>query len=127
MDQQPAPTVLVCEDDPVVRPYLVDVLEAAGYTTAVAPDGQTAVELASQLQPALITLDIDLPNVDGVGVIHRLKANPATARIPFVILSGHPGWLTFVERHAAAAVVEKPCLPWELEAVVHEVLARQAA
>ena len=118
-------TILVCEDDPLVSVFFRDVLEDAGYQVASANDGDSAVRLAAELQPAAMTLDIDMPGMDGGAVISRLKKDPATAQIPVIIISAHPGWLTFVERHQAVAVLEKPCPPWELQAAVKEAVEQR--
>ena len=127
MNNSPQPLVLVCEDDPMVAQFFADVLETAGYRIARAHDGESAVRLAGELQPAVMTLDIDLPSLDGVAAVHRLKMNPATASIPVIFLSAHPGWLTFVERQHAAAILQKPCPTWELETAVELALAAAAA
>ena len=116
-------TILVCEDDPLVSVFFQDVFKTAGHQVVSAPDGESAVRMATELQPAVITLDIDLPGLDGGAVIGRLKANPETAHIPVVVISAHPGWLTFLDRHKAAAVLEKPCPPWELQAAVEQAMA----
>jgi len=116
-------TILVCEDDPMVSVFFQDVFKTAGHQVVSAPDGESAVRLATELQPSVVTLDIDLPGLDGGAVIGRLKANPVTAHIPVIIISAHPGWLTFLDRHQAAAVLEKPCPPWELQAAVEDALA----
>lgn len=115
--------ILVCEDDPMVSIFLQDVLRTAGHRVVSARDGESAVRMARELQPSVMTLDIDLPGLGGGAAISRLKDDPATAAIPVVIISAHPGWLTFVERHQAAAVLEKPCPPWELQAAVEQALA----
>jgi CheY-like chemotaxis protein len=115
-------TILVCEDDPLVSGFFQDVFKSAGHRVVSAPDGESAVRLAGELQPAVVTLDIDLPGLDGGAVIGRLKADPATAHIPVVIISAHPGWLTFLDRHQAAAVLEKPVPPWELKAAVEQAM-----
>lgn len=117
--------ILVCEDDPMVSVFFQDVFKTAGHRVISARDGETAVRMATELQPSAMTLDIDLPGADGGAVISRLKADPATAHIPVIIISAHPGWLTFVERHQAAAVLEKPCPPWELKAAVEEALLQR--
>ena len=119
-------TVLVCEDDPLVSQYVADVLEEAGYSTARARNGDEAVRLAAELLPSLIALDLDLPQMDGVKVMHRLQANGATAQIPVVVVSANPGWLTFVERQRAAAVIQKPFLPSELQMVVDQTLTKRS-
>jgi CheY-like chemotaxis protein len=118
----PRHTILVCEDDPLVSAFVQDVLKVAGHRVVGARDGESAIEIATQLQPSVVTLDIDMPGLDGGAVIGRLKANPATAHIPVIIVSAHPGWLTFVDRGQAVAVLEKPCPPWELQAAVEQAL-----
>ena len=115
-------TILVCEDDPMVSVFFQDVFKTAGHQVVSAQDGESALRMATELQPAVVTLDIDLPGLDGGAVIGRLKSNPATAHIPVIIISAHPGWLTFVERHQAVAILEKPCPPWELQAAVEQAL-----
>jgi len=114
--------ILVCEDDPMVSMFFQEVFKSAGHRVVSARDGETAVRLAGELQPAAVTLDLDLPGLDGGAVIGRLKADPATAHIPIIVISAHPRWLTFVDRHHAAAVLEKPCPPWELQAAVEQAL-----
>jgi CheY-like chemotaxis protein len=127
VDSTLQPLVLVCEDDPIVSQLFADVLEAAGYRTAQTYDGESAVHLAAELRPTVITLDIDLPSLDGVAVAHRLKLNPTTAAVPLIFISAHPGWLTFRERQHAAAVLQKPFPAWELESAVDQAVAAAAA
>ena len=85
--------VLVVEDDEMLGDMLVMLLEAEGYATALARDGEMAVTLARRLRPALITLDLQLPLLTGHGVLRRLAASRATRRIPIVILSSDVGEL----------------------------------
>jgi DNA-binding response OmpR family regulator len=122
-DRRLGDTILVCEDDPLVATFLQDVFRNAGHRVVSTPDGESALRLAADLLPAVVTLDIDLPGLDGGAVIARLKADSRTAHIPVIIVSAHPGWLTFIDRQQAAAVLEKPCPPWELQAAVSIALA----
>jgi CheY-like chemotaxis protein len=62
-------------------------LEKDGFRVEVAADGQTGVELARQLKPAVITLDVMMPHLDGWAVLAALKADPATADIPVIMLT----------------------------------------
>jgi signal transduction histidine kinase/CheY-like chemotaxis protein len=80
-------TVLVVEDDPRSAELLGLYLEGAGYRTAVARDGAEGLELARQLRPRAIVLDILLPRVDGWNLLAKLKADPLTAASPVVIVS----------------------------------------
>ena len=118
--------ILVCEDDPLVAGFFAKILAAAGHPVAIALEGGAALRMATRLRPAAITLDLDLPRLHGDAVLGRLKGDPATAAIPVIVISAHPGWLPFPERHRAAAVLEKPTPPWELAAAVEQVLAAAA-
>jgi signal transduction histidine kinase/DNA-binding response OmpR family regulator len=81
------PLVLVVEDDPAAAELLTRQLTEAGYRTEVARTGTDALAKAKELQPAAITLDIILPEVDGWEVITRLKSDAATSTIPVVVVS----------------------------------------
>ena len=81
------PVVLVVEDDAAAAELLRLYLAGAGYRVEVARDGEEGFAKAWQLQPNLITLDLQLPKVDGWDVLIRLKGEPATRDIPVVIVS----------------------------------------
>ena len=80
-------TVVVIDDDRRSIDLLTVYLEAAGLRVVSAHDGQRGVELIRGLQPAIVVLDILLPGMDGWQVLESLKADPATAAIPVVIVS----------------------------------------
>jgi signal transduction histidine kinase/DNA-binding response OmpR family regulator len=82
-----AETVLVVEDDPHSAELLELYLEGAGYRVAHARDGAEGLELARRLRPRAVVLDILLPRVDGWDLLARLKADPATAACPVVVVS----------------------------------------
>jgi CheY-like chemotaxis protein len=79
--------VLFVEDDASVAQMYRLKLELDGYLVDVAPDGITALEKARTTHPDIIFLDIRLPKLDGLSVLENLRADPATAPIPVVILS----------------------------------------
>jgi signal transduction histidine kinase/CheY-like chemotaxis protein len=81
------PLVLVVEDDPAAAELLSRQLDGAGFRTQAARTGKQAIAMARELQPAAITLDILLPELDGWDVITRLKHDQATSNIPVVIVS----------------------------------------
>ncbi len=83
----PGPLILVVEDDPAAAELLIRQLVGAGYRTELARTGKEALARARELQPAAITLDIILPEVDGWEVITRLKSDEKTSRIPIVVVS----------------------------------------
>lgn len=92
LSQSPKPDpdevrVLFVEDDALVAQMYRLKLELDGYSVEVASDGVAALEKARALLPDIIFLDIRLPKLDGLSVLEALRAEPATERIPVVILS----------------------------------------
>ena len=79
--------VLVIDDDPNTRALMVRYLTKEGFTAHTAANGREGIELARALQPALITLDVMMPEVDGWTVLSMLKADPQLASIPVVMLT----------------------------------------
>jgi CheY-like chemotaxis protein/DNA-binding CsgD family transcriptional regulator len=117
-----ADVVLVVDDVPDNIALLNDALDEAGYTVLVATSGEAALGLAARALPDIVLLDAVMPGLDGFEVARRLKADPDTAPIPIVFMTG----LTETE-HVVAAFgaggsdyVTKPIRP-------REVLARIAA
>ncbi|MEV6300633.1 response regulator [Actinoplanes sp. NPDC051861] len=82
------PTVLVVDDDENVRDLVSFKLQMAGFGTETAGDGCTALDLISRQRPDLVVLDIAMPGLDGLSVCYRMHADPATAEIPVIMLSG---------------------------------------
>jgi signal transduction histidine kinase/DNA-binding response OmpR family regulator len=83
----PGPTVVVVEDDRRSFDLLRVYLEAAGARVVGARDGQEGLDTVRRLSPAGVVLDILLPGIDGWDVLAQLKADPATAAIPVVVVS----------------------------------------
>jgi signal transduction histidine kinase/DNA-binding response OmpR family regulator/ligand-binding sensor domain-containing protein/protocatechuate 3,4-dioxygenase beta subunit len=81
------PCVLVIDDDASARDLMQRSLAKDGFRVELAADGQTGLSLARQLQPAVITLDVMMPHMDGWSVLGALKADPVTANIPVIMLT----------------------------------------
>jgi len=81
------PTILVVDDSNLLRSILKEELEAEGYSVHVAEDGGRGLELARDLRPDAIVLDVGLPGLDGYEVCRRLKNDDETIDIPVLILS----------------------------------------
>lgn len=79
--------VLVIEDDLTIRENTIEILELNNYQPIAAENGVEGVIAAKTHLPDLILCDILMPELNGYGVIKELKANPSTARIPFIFLS----------------------------------------
>jgi DNA-binding response OmpR family regulator len=80
--------ILVVDDDADLRRLLERELSSAGYRVTTAANGAEAIERARRHQPSLVLLDLNLPDVDGVEVLRRLKESPTTARAAVLLVSG---------------------------------------
>jgi len=110
-------TVLVVDDDETVRELMRRFLEREGYRVATASDGEEALRLARELRPAVITLDVLMPGLDGWDVLTRLKSDPELAAIPVVMVT-----IVDEERRGyalgAAEYLEKPVERARLRAIL---------
>jgi two-component system, cell cycle response regulator DivK len=79
--------ILVVEDNAKNMKLFRDVLVATGYRTLEATTGSEAVDLASEHTPDLVLMDIQLPDLDGVQALRRLREDPRTAGIPVLALT----------------------------------------
>jgi two-component system OmpR family response regulator len=79
--------ILVAEDDADVRNLVRVRLDMAGYDTHTAHNGREAIERIVRLQPAAVILDINMPELDGFGVLKLLKRDAATRNIPVIVLT----------------------------------------
>ena len=77
--------VLLVDDEPEFLSTLTITLRSRGYDVSHAPDGASALRVASETQPEVVVLDLGLPDVDGIDVIRRLRAWTA---VPILVLSG---------------------------------------
>jgi CheY-like chemotaxis protein len=90
--------ILVVEDDEALRDVVRRTLEHHGWNVLEAADGRTALECAQHHHPALILLDLMLPELDGIQVIEALAARPETASIPILVLTAKELAVTERER-----------------------------
>ena len=79
--------VLVVEDNEKNMKLVRDVLTATGYETLEATTGEEALDLARTEQPALVLMDVQLPGIDGIEALGRLRGDPRTASIPVLALT----------------------------------------
>ena len=81
-------TVLVIENDQNFAKVLLDMARDKGYKGVVELDGEAGLKAAREVRPDAITLDIDMPGMDGLQVLDRLKRDPETRHVPVHIISG---------------------------------------
>lgn len=112
----PALTILIADDDPLLRTLVEHKLSLAGHRVIAAEDGAQALSEIARLKPDLVVLDAMMPVLDGFEVLRRLKSDPATAGLPVIML-------TALKREAdivgalelgAADYLVKPFIPDEL-------------
>ena len=109
-DSTPAVTILIVEDNERNLKLVRDILQYNGYETIEARNAADGVALAVEHRPDLILMDIQLPDVDGVTALSRLRADPRTASIGVVALTAFA--MTDDRQHLIAAgfdgYLEKP-------------------
>ena len=118
------PRVLACEDDAVMAALISATLEHSGYRVDVAPTGKLAREMLTRHQYAVITLDMLLPDEDGVSLLRHIRIGDRTAEIPVVVISGS----TELENRLNAnvlnvnCILEKPVRPDQILQAVRDAL-----
>ena len=119
------PLVLVVDDNEDNLLLLAFLLEQLGCTIITAADGQAALDLAQQQKPSLILLDMMLPDLDGMEVLHRLRKNSLTVNIPVIAVTAMAR-VEDRERILSAGCneyVSKPYVVDELEVLLRRYLS----
>ena len=114
--------VLVIEDQPDIRELIAAVLRPDGHTVTFAEDGEAGLAMARADPPDVVLLDLMMPKLHGYQVLQALRANPATANIPVVAVTGE-STLDREKELRALGVTETLVKPYKL-AQVTEILDR---
>jgi two-component system cell cycle response regulator DivK len=120
-------TVLVVEDHDESREAIAEYLTLVGLNVSTAADGQQAIDVARELQPQVIVMDLAMPVLDGWEATRRLKADWSTRHIPIIALSAFGSQPEAGELAIAVGCVEmltKPASPRELEKRIRRIAAR---
>ncbi|MFQ4139701.1 response regulator [Nodosilinea sp. PGN35] len=104
------PVLLIVEDDPNFARILIEMARGQGFKVLIALQGQTGLALAQQFVPNAITLDLHLPDMDGLAVLEQLKHDPATRHIPVHILTVNDQQQQEFQM-GAIAHIQKPVAP----------------
>lgn len=110
-------TILLVDDNLDNVELLEEILGSQGYRTLRAQTGHDAVRLAANEQPDLILLDIAMPVMDGMEVLHVLKSASSTSNIPVVFVTGimeNERMLREIENHNVIGYIPKPVVITEL-------------
>jgi two-component system, OmpR family, response regulator MtrA len=119
------PLVLIADDDADILSLVRAVLERAGNEVVSVGDGAQALASVTERKPDLAVLDISMPEVDGLEVLRRLRADSATRALPVVLLSARAqeADVKLGFELGASAYVKKPFSPRELADRVAELLS----
>ncbi len=120
------PKILIVDDEPETVELLQYNLDRAGYATLAAADGEEALKKTRSAQPALIVLDLTLPQLDGIEVCKILRRDATTAAIPIIMLTARASELDRVLGLELGAddYLTKPFSPRELVLRIRKILAR---
>jgi type II secretory ATPase GspE/PulE/Tfp pilus assembly ATPase PilB-like protein/CheY-like chemotaxis protein len=118
--------VLLVDDEDQLRKVMKDLLERDGYDVEEASDGVQALDQVDRHAPDIIVLDLNLPSLDGFGVLTHLRSRPATSGIPVVVLTAHGDEESEVRvfEHGADDFLSKPFRARTLSARLQAVLGR---
>jgi CheY-like chemotaxis protein len=114
-------TVLVVDDASDLSELIAAILDGPDYQTVHAADGDEGVRLARTIRPALVLCDMSMPGLSGTEVLRMLRADPATAHVPLVLMTGHA--LTNLQGIDADGFLPKPFSPDDVLRVVHAFTA----
>ncbi|MEI7646381.1 MAG: response regulator [Chloroflexales bacterium] len=82
-----APHILIVDDHADYASLISDYLISKGYRTSVASDGHSGLALISELRPALVLMDIQMPQMDGIAAIQHIRADTCLRQIPVIALT----------------------------------------
>ncbi|WSY43607.1 response regulator [Embleya sp. NBC_00888] len=82
-----AARVLVVDDDEVIRQLIAVNLRLEGFVVSTARDGEECLRLVHEVRPDLVTLDVVMPHLDGIGTAARLRADPRTSGLKILMIS----------------------------------------
>jgi type II secretory ATPase GspE/PulE/Tfp pilus assembly ATPase PilB-like protein/CheY-like chemotaxis protein len=123
-----AKRILLVEDEESLRRVMKDLLEREGFMVNEAADGVIALDEIDRLAPDLVVLDLNLPRLDGYGVLSHLRARPATQKLPVIVLTakGDEDSEVRVFEYGASDYLTKPFRARALSARIHSLLDRKA-
>ncbi|HSX02246.1 MAG TPA: response regulator [Candidatus Saccharimonadia bacterium] len=120
------PKILIIEDDALLSRMYQTIFASNNYEVELATDGQEGLDKARSVNPTLILLDIMMPKLNGMEVLKQLKADPAVANLPVVVLTnlaGNSDVQTALELGAVRYIIKSEHKPKQVEEIVRGILA----
>ena len=121
--------ILVVDDEPTIHQVAGQLLTSAGYDVLIARDGRQALLLARKEQPALILLDLIMPEMNGLDVVREIRSDPRLKETPIAILSGidpEDEVRSALREYGVAEILRKTEFVTSLVSRVREILSKQA-
>jgi PleD family two-component response regulator len=125
--EAPRPTVLVVDDDKILREIIGTNLELGGFTVLSAPDGPTALALLDDRTPDVVVLDVVMPLMDGYATLGRIRRHATASHIPVIVLTSGGNDTTEPVKSLEAGAddfIAKPFSPQEMLARVRAKVRR---
>jgi two-component system KDP operon response regulator KdpE len=119
------PTVLICDDESSLR-ELIRISLGDDYDFVEADDGIQCLDVARNVHPDVVVLDVMMPRRGGLEVLADIRADEAFADTKVVVLTAQPAARDDALRGGADMVIEKPFTPDDITAAVEEVLSGEA-
>ena len=118
-------SILAVDDSASIRMLVTQVLNAAGFEVVLAEDGCEALDYARDNTVDLVLTDINMPNLDGIGLIKELRALPHYKFVPLLVLTTESGHNKKMEGKAAGATgwIVKPFDPAQLVSTISKVIS----
>lgn len=118
--------ILAIDDSPTIRALVAKALRPAGFEVFLASDGMEGVDALSEADPDLIITDINMPRMDGFGLIESVRASGKHARVPILVLTTESGADLKARARTVGATgwIVKPFQEQKLIAVIDRVLGR---
>jgi two-component system, chemotaxis family, chemotaxis protein CheY len=117
-------TIMVVDDSASIRQVVSFTLKNEGYEVIEAPDGKAAIDKLTGRTINMVVTDLNMPNLDGIGLVRALRSNPSYRFIPIIMLTTESQESKKQEGRQAGATgwIVKPFKPEQLVAVVKKVL-----
>lgn len=117
--------VLIVEDDPIMLKIYIKKFQLAGFDVDSAQDGEAGLNKVKTIMPDMVLMDVMLPKLNGIEAMEKAKADPATANVPFLILtnlSTTDDADTAIKKGAIAYIVKSDVTPAQVVVKVKELL-----
>jgi CheY-like chemotaxis protein len=121
--------ILLIEDDPLIYRLYQKTFDLEGFEVETAEDGHIGLQKVPSFKPDIILLDMMMPNMNGLELLSKLKADPATSAIPVVVLTNVADMNVSnmaIAKGAALCIIKSQTEPGQVVAAVKSVLAKAA-